>query len=284
MNLNWRGTAAELESRIAALPAVLSGQAPDTGGAVQGLLLRVGLALLGKVRESYVQASMGGPTAFGQPWAPLAPATLAARRIVATPKAIARVRSQYNKMTPEQKALVKEHAKRLSAALHSRKEQNQAINVLRKQRRAGKITQKFFDKRVKLIRSPGTGRDLNKKAMHVTAGAYAKILRDTGRLLNSLSPQFVGSADQILRTGPGWVEVGSNVMSDSGVPILTYHTSPKPRKQKKDGSGPVLPRRKVLPDNAQDLPDAWMTAIRDEVSLVLGSREFWLAFLGSRAS
>ncbi len=273
----------DLEARIRELPDVLSGRAPDPGGCVPILLNRVGLIVLGKVKEGYIQASQGGADAWGTPWPALSPTTLALRRIVTTPKAIARAKERFKKFSPEHQALVREHEQRITKALYSHAGKKAAIRVLQKKRRAGTITQQEYAKKVKLIEGQ-TKADAKARAKAVVAGAYALILRDTGRLLNSLSPSFAGNADQILRTGPGFVEVGSNVQTDTGLPLLALHTSPKARKQKRDGTGDVLPRRKVIPDDTADIPSPWMEAIRKEVAATLSDRHWWLAFLGGRAS
>lgn len=278
--IRWTGTQAELDARIAQLTDVLNGRASDPGGCVKLLLIRVGLVLLEKVKEAYVQASQGGADAWGNKWPALAPATLAARRIGSTSdKALQRLKERYKKLPAAQRRQIDEHAKRLHLVFNDKRAKAAAVRVLDRQLLSGKIDRKAYDKRVRLIER-GTSRE---QAKFIAAASWAQILRDTGRLLNSLSPQFRGSGDQIFNTLPGSVEVGSNVKTDSGPPLLALHTSPDPRKLKADGN-PVLPRRKVLPDNEQDMPQSWLDAISDEVTLVMASREFWLAFLGSKAA
>jgi hypothetical protein len=107
------------------------------------------------------------------------------------------------------------------------------------------------------------------------AGAFAKILRDTGRMLNSISPQ-INSADRVLRAAPGAVSAGSNVS------YFKYHQSSAPRKKKADGSD-KLPRRQILPDEDKPIPAAWWIDIRGTLAHGLEHPNFWLRLLGAKA-
>lgn len=83
-----------------------------------------------------------------------------------------------------------------------------------------------------------------------------EILRDTGILLNSLSPG-VDPPFQVLRTEPGVVIVGTNVT------CAKYHHSDKPRKMKKDGT-PKLPQRRLWP-TVDKWPSKWTGLIVKKV-------------------
>lgn len=184
--LVFRGSRAALVRALAAVPAALAGRAPDPVGAARGLQLRLSTALLSQVQQDFVVKSRGGVGRDGVRWAPLKPATLAAR---------ARARGK-------------------AAA--------------------------------------GAGK--------------ADVLRDTGRLLRSLTPGVDGVArgpDQVVRTLPGAVVVGTNV------PYAEYHQTGTRH----------LPARPVLPRNGRIPPAYWpaigLAAARGvarAVVLLLGGR------------
>lgn len=122
----------------------------------------------------------------------------------------------------------------------------------------------------KQIAAAGGG--VGKKAI---AAALAEILRDTGIMLESLGPQVV--ADTILRTGPGWLEVGSNVH------YFRFHNSDQPRRKNADGTD-RLPRRQVLPDNVDQIPAAWIAEMGEAASKTMRTPEFWRLFLGAKVA
>ena len=101
------------------------------------------------------------------------------------------------------------------------------------------------------------------------AAAGALILRDSGRLFNSLSP-MLRTADQVLKTVPGAVEIGTNVE------YAKYHQSKDARKTKSDGT-PILPRRHFLPD---DMPADWLKEAARTLKEMIATPAFLIRFLG----
>lgn len=76
----FRGTSAQLRQVLAQLPGILAGRIPDRYGIARGLQLRVGVAMLSQCQQDFVTKSRGGTGRDGVKWAPLKPATIAARR------------------------------------------------------------------------------------------------------------------------------------------------------------------------------------------------------------
>jgi hypothetical protein len=260
----------ELHARLRALPRVLSGRMPDPTGAVRGLQLAMGTALLGKVREAYVLKAQGGTDDMGVSWPPLAASTLALRRKVSGAKAVARLAAAYAGLPAHRRRQVREQYRRLLRLYRDDAggaAARRAARGLLRRLRAHLPPSRYKRLEAELRAAPAAER-ARRLAL---AGAHAEVLRDTGRLLNSLSPG-VRSADRVLRAGPGEVVVGSNVA------YLKYHQSARPRRRKADGT-PRLPRRQVLPDAGRPVPRAWWRAVGGALGRGLADPAFWRAYL-----
>jgi hypothetical protein len=263
--LRYRGSRQELMVDLARLPGILTGRLPDPGGVAKALMIAMGMVLLSRIKEAYVIKSRGGVDAMGIYWPPLAASTLAGRR-----KGRMSIRQMNQKLaglSPERRALVEAHAARTSAAIDKQLAWER-IDLLR--RRKGKLTAR--DRAMLSL----------KRKKLTLATAFAEILRDTGRMLNSLSPEVItatggGGDDTIMRTGPGWLEVGSNVE------YFAYHNSDKPRRKNADGSD-RLPRRQVLPDNVGQIPAAWIAEMGDAARKTMRTAEFWRLLLGAKVA
>lgn len=272
----YRGTPEELLTRLLQLAPTLAGKVPDDTGVVEGLLLRLGTTLLGKVTEAYVTKSAGGTDDMGITWPPLSPVTLAMRTKDSSAKVVDRLKRDFAKLPRTRKRLVLTQYKRLKGLyLGGRAADAAALNYAR---RLLDLTGAYMSPtRFKKLYSELHGRMTKTRAQRLAlAGAYSLILRDTGRLLASLSPQ-IATPDRVLTVAPGAVSVGSNVS------YLKYHQSKKPRRLKKDGT-PKLPRRQVLPDDTHPVPAAWWADLKAALASGLASPEFWLRFLGEKAA
>lgn len=271
--MRFRGSRAELQAALAHLPAVLTGRAPDPSGAVEQLKIRMAMVLLARVKAAFVVKAGGGADEMGISWPSLAPATLALRRTNVGAKALQRANERYKTLPADQQKLLATHAASLSRAVtgKDRAARATALRILEKRNRLGLVSKAYYKVKKRLLTGQMNPTEL---ALHIFVGKAAQILRDTGRMMNSLGPALGG--DTILRTGPGWVEVGSNVE------YFVFHQSARPRKLKKDGT-PRLPRRQILPDNMAQVPRAWLDDMMRELQRGLKSQEFWRAFLGSKA-
>lgn len=76
----WRGSHADLLRNLAALPAVLSGHAPDPHGLGEIFLRAVGRAALDLIYEAFLVKSRGGVGSDGISWEALKESTLERRR------------------------------------------------------------------------------------------------------------------------------------------------------------------------------------------------------------
>ena len=276
MQITFRGTREELRARLALIAPVLAGRVPDTSNVAEGLLLRVGMTLLGKMQDAYVKKSEGGTDDMGIQWQPLSPVTLALRRKEAGARTVERLKAQFDQLPATRRTLITTHYERLKELYRA----NTPVGAAAKKHAVAllELMQPFISEtRYRKLKSELTGRRNGSRDERLAlAGAYALILRDTGRMLASLSPQ-INSPDRVLRVGAGAVTVGSNV------DYFKYHQSDQPRRLKKDGTA-KLPRRQILPDRAKPIPAAWWRDMKGAFARGLSAPDFWLRFLGERAA
>lgn len=266
----------ELRSRLARLPAVLAGREPDATGAVRGVLLAVGAAVLLKVQDNYqVQAQGGAGTLGTGPWEPLSAVTLALRRKDPAQKVVDKLRAEIGKLPAYRQRLVAVQFNR--AYRLYRADELGDVSARRARLRARKILERMrpsisATRYKQLAGELARDQKVSRAVRLAVAAAHAEILRDTGRLFNSLSPSLRGEGDNVLRTEPGVVVVGTNV------DYAKYHQSGRPRKLRKDGR-PVLPRRQFLPDAARPMPPEWREAALGALRSGLASADFWRTYL-----
>lgn len=203
---------------IAALPAALT----HGGSPADAVLLRAGLALLGRVRRAYIARARGGTDEAGGSWAPLKPATIAYGR---------RGRSRKERGQHPRPSQALSDKQRDSWWWYYR----QGLAIYRGDR--GRAARRAWG-------------IMKKKGATTLFDKYSKrrveTLRDTGVLLNSLSP---GGAGSVMRVESGAVTVGTNV------PYAKYHHNGVPGR---------LPQRRLWPEVNQ-WPQSWWRDITDQV-------------------
>ena len=79
--VKFQGSRADVTRIALQLAQVLAGRQPDTHGVARGFLLSLGFAALSDIKEAYIVKARGGTDEMGIKWKPLAPATIAARRV-----------------------------------------------------------------------------------------------------------------------------------------------------------------------------------------------------------
>lgn len=207
------------EALVRSLQLVLSGRAPDTLGIARGVFLSVGFQALADIKEDFIRKSRGGIGDDGEKWKPLSQAYLAYQR---------RFGRGEQKNLKTAAGLGKGHRFGVGG--------NKGLLTKDQQKRWNKL---FAQKFARLAVSLGEGEAKARAAKHAWAVLKAEgaktmlevfgnrqvdILRDTGRLLASLSPgELTGSGyrltchrppnggDQILNTIANGVTVGTNV-------------------------------------------------------------------------
>ena len=241
------------------LSAQLVGRETDTtGGMIHGLQLRLGLVLLTKIQQAFEVKAAGGVGEDGIQWAPLKPATIAARRLSGDDrKAVALKRRVSEAFTPAQQRAIGSEIKAQTSRLIVKFAlgEGTAAGLARahvENRWRKRI--KVFGQVVNNVSWPTTMlnvRTAQHNIGHIAAKfaylstRHVEILRDTGELLASLSPGVDGPGPGgILRMPSGQIIVGTNVGEK-----WRHHAGTK-----------TVPARPFWPVNGS-LPASWWDAI-----------------------
>lgn len=208
MNVHLRATRTDLRRALEALPKEARVSVP--------VLMRVGLAALGRIKRAFVVKARGGTDEAGGSWQPLSPKTVAYSRR-------GRSRAEKKRATRPSQALTAAQQKkwwglyRQALARFKGDKGHAAAYAWWVLKKTGVQTlfEKYSNRRV-------------------------EVLRDTGLLLNSLSPGYSGS-EQVFSVANGEVLIGTNRKG-----AAAHHRGVPGR----------LPQRRLWPDPA-DWPPAW---------------------------
>jgi hypothetical protein len=196
--MHYRGSTADLNAALAALPSVIAGVGADPAGVGESLCKRMGVALLSQIQQAFVVKARGGVGSDGIAWKPLKRATIAARRTTAKEKKSLGVGGKRVRglLTPAQDKLWR----RVFAGQKARMD-------LRGIPGSAAIAAKMAWAAVKAAGG--------RTKLDVLGGRKVEILRDSGRLLRSFAPGVEdrpsGAAEQVFAVAPGRVTVGTNV-------------------------------------------------------------------------
>lgn len=198
--VTFQGSRADLLALLRQLPRILAGTEADPYGVAQALQLRLGVALLSKIQQSFVAKSRGGTGEDGIRWPPLKRETIAQRRTTrAERKALGITgRRERGLLTPAQN----ERWRKLFA---TRKDWLQAKFGLGAREAAARAAQIAWA----TLKAEGA-----KTKLEVLGGRQVDTLRDTGELFRSFSPGVEDrpsrAEGQIFEVPPGQVIVGTN--------------------------------------------------------------------------
>jgi hypothetical protein len=209
-----KATHADIVRDVQLLPSIVTGPLPGPQGLVNILLIRVGLALLARIRYAFEVKASGGTDDAGDTWAPLLPQTIAYKRRhggVPPPKQRAKYRPSWMLSAKERKAWWTIYGAQL-ARLRGKRGRYARIDDEMKDKQADKGHAAAI---AWVILKASGARTL----LSVYGNAPVKILRDTDVLYNSLSPG-VGAAsaaatvpsspNQVFRLAQGEVILGTN--------------------------------------------------------------------------
>lgn len=242
--VQFRGTREDIQ-RIANLIAnILSGRAPDEQGVGKSFLLALGFAALSDIKSAYVVKADGGTDEMGIRWRPLSREYLAygrrfGRGEQASLKRAAGLGSGHRLAPGGKKGLLTSSQLREWRKIYS-------SFLMRFMVSEGEAEAKSHAAAIAwtILKKRGA-----RTKLEVFGTRKAQILRDTGVLLNSLSPGLLSGAgesasysppggaggDQIFDTRPGEVIVGTNVIY----------------------AGPHQKTRPFLPDERNPIPAVW---------------------------
>ncbi len=242
------------------LPAIAAGKASGHGGMAQALLVRIGMAALGRIKTAFVEKAAGGTDETGLRWAPLSPHTIAYDRRHPDPR-----RRNKNILFPGKKRAEYAPSWMLTPAQRRRwwqlyrqfggsAPQGKAFHARGSQSQGHAAAMAWV-----ILKSEGA-----QTIIGTFGSARVLILRDTGLLLNSLSPGVVigtGPApqrptkvkNQVFRLGQGEVIIGTN-RKWAG----THHRGMPGR----------LPERRLWPDPKTWTP-GWWSELTEQAALGL---------------
>lgn len=236
-----RTTRTSIRESVNKAISVAAGKSGDVQNLAIQMQIRIGMTALAHIKDAFVTKSRGGTDESGLSWPPLSPKTIA-----------------YSRRHPRVPPAKQRAAFRPSWMLTDKQRERW-----------------WYLYRIGLARSKG---DKNKAAQYAWAAIKREgaktllseygntkvdILRDTGLLLNSLSPGInPGSIEnQVFRANPGEVIIGTNR---------------KGAKAHHEGIPGRLPQRRLWPDPA-NWPDSWLKDIEDQAKQ--GVMEIFLATL-----
>lgn len=182
-----RAAIATVRDALARVPMV----ARQGGPIADAMMTRCGLAILGRIKQAFVVKARGGTDEAGESWKPLSPKT------IAYSKTRQRGRGRRTRAEKKREAFP-------SQALTA-KQQKRWWEVYRRQLPIYKGNKGHAAAVAWLALKREGATTLLDKYGH----RQVEILRDTGLLLNSLSPG-VDSSEQVFRVGDGEVVVGTN--------------------------------------------------------------------------
>ncbi len=216
-----RGSSDDIRAALAAIPQGMRGG----GGAARAMLLRCGLALKSHIHAAFLVKARGGTDEAGDRWQPLSPTTIAYRRARRTQTERRRESHPSQALTKRQRERWQElYCRGLAMFNGDAPSAAKRAWAILKREGATTLLAKYGNQQV-------------------------EILRDTGLLLNSLSPAVASSKYAVLQVGQGEVTVGTNR------PWARTHHEGVPGK---------IPQRRLWP--APDRwPGSWWGAIIDQV-------------------
>lgn len=244
----FRGSRAQITDLAYQLAAMLAGRVPDRFDIAKGFLLSIGVAALSDIRVAFDIKKHGGTDAMGITWPPLAPATIARRRVGSKDNA-------NDEAIKERQRIVDREYRKEYEKLRAR------LSI--------SMTAEEARKRARQIAGMRATKQTGRTKVDVLGNRKVEILKDIGVLYNSLGPGELtisgGTAtytqedsQHIMEIQPGTVIVGTNV----------FYAGTHQR------GTPHVPRRQFLPDNEGEVPESWWDNWFDaaEVALAEGAR------------
>lgn len=192
-------TIPQVRRRVSDVPRMLSGRMPDgRGGALaRGFALRLAVVAMTIIKTAYLVKAKGGTDEAGERWKPLSAFTIAERMKKGKRARESRKLKRARLAVEKAEAAYKRAKSRILKSPSLR-------GFLKNADRQTAAKARLWAARKKLNRAVDEYR---------AALGSIEILRDTGRLYNSLSPGFTGALrpDGAMEVVPGMVTFGTNV-------------------------------------------------------------------------
>jgi len=251
----FRGTRAEAKNIAYRLGAILAGREADTIGIARGFLLSIGVAALSDIKDAFITKARGGTDEMGISWPRLSRKYLAYGRRFGRGEAVGLTRAagldpKANRFAPgRSKGL-------LTQAQLQRWRQIFASLVPRFYLSTGSI--QFAKARAAQIAWATLKKEGAQTKLQVFGDRTVEILRDTGVLLNSLSPGLLSgtpgpSASYSKPAGPGGDE---QILAINAGEVIVGSTVAYAARHNNGDFENNVPRRQFLPDSGQ-VPQVW---------------------------
>lgn len=224
--IHVRATRADIKQAIARIPS----ESRDDNSITHAMMVRVGMTALGRIKQAFVVKSRGGTDEAGDRWKPLSPKTIAYSKTRQRGRG-GRTRAENKRESHPSQALTKRQRDRWWEVYRRQL-------AIRKGDKGHAAAVSWL-----VLKREGAQTLLTKYGYR-----QVEILRDTGLLLNSLSPG-VASAEQVFRVGAGEVIVGTNRKG-----AAAHHHGVPGR----------LPQRRLWPETSK-WPASWWRDIVDQV-------------------
>lgn len=263
MSITFHGTSDDLRRILAQFIASLSGNSGDFAPYVRGIKLRVGMVALACIQEAYIEKARGGVGSDGIKWKPLSKYTISHRRLGPGDKtllsgygaqngrdALGRIKRGF--LTPAQDLRWRQIYGTRKASMMARHGMSE-----------GDASARAAEIAWATLKSEGA-----KTKLDVLGSRHVEIGRDTGRLLNSLSPGITDpencpllqmppeTADRILLEELGAVIIGSAVEYAGDFHAVR----------------PLWPSGDLPPAWAQRIAEALETGIAEAIQMILNDR------------
>lgn len=259
----YRGTRQDLLLQVAQLSAILSGRAADATGIAKAFLMAIGYAALADIRDAYVKKARGGTDAMGVRWAPLRPRTIANRRVGPGDRNNANVQAWEQARKRELRRIQREF-ERQEGDLYDRF--LLSMDAAEARRRARQIASRRATEQTGMTKIQALG------------SRNVEILRDTGVLMNSLTPGVLSASGSSMTYSPPSGEGGQHQVFKIGPGEVIVGTIDKKAATHQNGDpARNIPQRKILPEESDTIPADWMENWIDagKIALVAAAGEYF---------
>lgn len=248
--IHFRGTRQDVSRIVQQLAAILSGRARDDLGIARGFMLTMGFAALSDIKDAFVTKADGGTDEMGIRWPQLSPATIANRRVGPGDKkpGFSKGDTSGQELAKVQQVLLVRNRQRIR-----KREEKKAFKRL-----SLSLPDNEARRRARIVGGMKATQLTGKTKIQTLGGRDVKILRDTGVLLNSLSPgELSGRGSAVTHTKPGgeggdeqvFELLSDGIMVGTNVAYASTH-------QNGDQSRNI-PARPFLPDATHPVPPVW---------------------------
>lgn len=263
----FQGSREDARRIVYQLAGMLTGRVKDSLGIAQGVFLAVGFAALSDIKADFVRKARGGTGEDGVKWPPLSPEYLAYHRRfgpgekAALKKAAGVGKGQRFGVGGNKGLLTKAQQKRWNEIFATRLARFAMSMSL------GEAKQRAAQVAWAVLKSEGA-----QTMLGVYGHRQVEILRDTGILLNSLSPGRLAANHYSKPTADGGEQqifetMGNGVIVGTNVPYAASHNYGDTKRG--------IPKRQFLP---KEPPAVWLKRWADAASdaLLAGARRAFL--------